>query len=122
MTYYFTGTNTAVYRASIVEDELIIESTFSIMKEDVVEVSNAFGLMGIKIEPIVENYVQSYGKINPLNANVRKDMLYRITQDYSIYSLGRFATWRNITLDDVYLDVLKIKSWINQSEYDRIIK
>lgn len=122
LTYYFTGTNTAVYRASIVEDELIIESTFEILKQDITEVSNAFGLMGIKLEPIIENYEQKYGKITPWDDAERKRVLYQLTKEYGIYSLGRFATWRNITLDDVYDDILKIKKWINQSEYDRIIK
>lgn len=121
MTYYFTGANTAVYRASIVEDELIIESTFDITKDDVTEVTNAFGLMGIKLESIIENYVQVYGKITPWCDSERKTILYKLTKEHNIYSLGRFATWRNIQLDDVYKDILRIKEWVNKSDYDKVI-
>lgn len=122
MTYYFTGANTAVYRASIVEDELIIESTFDITKEDFTEVINAFGLMGIKLEPIVENYVQVYGKISTWCDDERKTILYKLTKEHNIYSLGRFATWKNIQLDDVYNDILRIKEWVNLNEYDKVVK
>jgi hypothetical protein len=122
MTYYFTGANTAVYRASIVEDELIIESTFCITKDDVREVTNAFGLMGLKLEPIIENYEQKYGKITPWRDTDRKAILYKITKEHNIYSLGRFATWRNIQLDDVYNDILRIKELVNLNEYDRVIR
>jgi hypothetical protein len=121
MTYYFTG-STFVYRASIVEDELIIESNDVIFQQDVNDVMNAFGLTGCSLELVLENYEQRYGKMVPWSDDERKKILFQLTKDFNIYSVGRFATWRNITLDDVYNDVLRIKSWVNLNEYDRVVK
>jgi len=121
MTNYYTGATTAVYRASIVGDELIIESAFDIIKEDIEQVLNSFGLMGIRVLPIIENYEQKYGKITPWCDDERKAILYKLTKEHNIYSLGRFAVWRNIQLDDVYNDILRIKEWSNLNEYDKIV-
>lgn len=121
MTYYFTG-NTFVYRASIVEDELIIESTYFIQQQDTNDVINAFGLTGCELELVVENYEQKYGKIVPWPDEERKKILFQLTKEFNIYSVGRFATWRNITLDDVYDDVVSIKEWVKLNEYDRVVR
>ncbi len=48
----------------------------------------------------------------------RKALLHHLTITHGIYSLGRFATWRNILLDDVYEDVFAIRKMIHQSHYD----
>jgi hypothetical protein len=121
MTNYYTGASTAVYRASIVGNELIIESSFDILKTDIEQVLTSFGLMGIRATPIIENYEQKYGKLTSIDDNIRKKIIYQLTKEHNIYSLGRFATWRNIQLDDIYNDVLRIKEWANKSDYDRIV-
>ena len=49
------------------------------------------------------------GKIVPLPDAARKRLLFRLTHEHGIYSLGRFATWRNVLLDDVVNDIAVIK-------------
>ncbi len=49
------------------------------------------------------------GKIRPIEEKVRKAFMLYLTDTWHIYSLGRFACWRNILLDDVVQDVKKIE-------------
>jgi hypothetical protein len=67
--------------------------------------------------------VTKYGKIVPLETEVRREVLRAITDQTCIYSLGRFATWRQVLLDDVVDDVLKIEGWMTSksSAYQRAL-
>ena len=122
MTNYYTGTNTSIYRASISGNEVIIESSFPINADDINIIKQSFGLDAVYFYQLLFNYEQKNGKITPFDDEVRKNIIFQLTRDHGIYSLGRFATWRNIVLDDVYKDILRIKEWSNQSEYDRVIR
>jgi hypothetical protein len=57
-----------------------------------------------------------------MNEEIRKEFIFKTTVQNNIYSLGRFATWRNLIMDDVYKDIQVIKKLMNQSNYDRVIK
>lgn len=122
MTYYYTDPTTTVYRASLNGNELIIESTLEITKEDYKMVKRSMGLSGLFPFQTLENYIQKMGKIVPIDDDLRKELIYNMTKDYGVYSLGRFATWRNLILDDVFKDIQHIKEMINKSNYDRCIK
>jgi hypothetical protein len=63
----------------------------------------------------ITNGQQSYGKIVPIDEYERQKFILWATQNHNIYSLGRFATWRNILLDDVMKDIKIINSFILQS-------
>lgn len=122
-TVYFPHPAMSVYRASMTGDVLIIESIAGaihpdeISPDDLHEVLQAFGLQqSIDSLGTVE---QKYGKIAPISDAVRRELLFRITHDYNIYSLGRFAIWRNILLDDVVQDIDVIKRLMKSgSAYD----
>ena len=122
MTVYFPSPKTVVYRASISESELIIESTYPVSPDDISTVRWAMGLMTMRPECICLNYEQSNGKISPMDENIRKEFIFKTTVENNIYSLGRFATWRNIIMDDIYNDIRVIKKLMNQSNYDKVIK
>lgn len=122
MTVYFPSPETMVYRASISESELIIESIYPITIKDVSTVRWAMGMMLMRPECICFNDEQLNGKISPMNEEIRKEFIYKTTVQNNIYSLGRFATWRNLIMDDVYKDIQVIKKLMNQSNYDRVIK
>jgi hypothetical protein len=64
---------------------------------------------------------QKYGKIIPLPDAVRKRVLHRLTQEHGIFSLGRFATWRNVLLDDVVQDIAVLRKLMKASQYERKI-
>lgn len=66
-------------------------------------------------DSIIENAVINHipiGKIMPIDERVRKQFILHLTEDYKIFSLGRFACWRNILLDDVVQDVKRIEAMI----------
>lgn len=57
---------------------------------------------------------QEYGKLMPLDRDARQTFILAMTDQYSCYSVGRFATWRQILLDDVVNDVKLVDTWITQ--------
>lgn len=108
-TVYFPEPHLSVYRASITGNLLIVESkSNAFADEDEDAVNAAFGLYREQAE-MIEQVQQKYGKIAPIDEALRKQILFKLTHDHKIYSLGRFATWRNILLDDVVDDIAAIK-------------
>lgn len=119
-TVYFPTDEHSLYRASITGDLLICEfagfgTEHAAALEDVLW---AFGLD--EIDPI-DKVGQEYGKIAPVDERLRKHLVHRLTTDHNIYSLGRFATWRNLLLDDVVQDAAVIKRLIHATPYERRI-
>ena len=99
-------------------DVLIVETTGDdLALEELSDVLDAFGLDQVS-EPL-GTVKQSFGKIAPIDAAIRKNLLFRLTHERNIYSLGRFATYRNILLDDVVADIGHIKRMlVSDSAYD----
>lgn len=63
---------------------------------------------------------QKYGKIVPIDEDIRQAFILWATDNFNVYSLGRFATWRNILLDDVAKDLQRIKGFMQmRSKYYR---
>lgn len=120
-TIYYPSPSTAAYRASITGNLLIVESVddAGYVSSDLLEVLDSFGLTEDDIEVIDENHKQSYGKIAPIDENFRRFVVEILSQKHGIYSLGRFATWRNILLDDVLQDLNVVKRLINADSYTR---
>lgn len=108
-TIYYPAPSTNLYRASITGDVLIAEISGDFFDEyDLHTIEQSFGisLNGAEDLGAVE---QKYGKIEPIDSEIRKALLFSITHQHGVYSLGRFATWRNILLDDVVDDIAVIK-------------
>jgi hypothetical protein len=104
-TVYFPSPDTDVYRASITGDTLIIEAVGP--NFDISEIMSVFGATAW--ESIVTTE-QRYGKIDyPEDQLARRGLLAQLTIDHGIYSLGRFATWRNVLLDDLPHDCRVIR-------------
>ena len=115
-TVYFPESGLNVYRASITGDVIIIECMAAPDEEDLDAVEHAFG---VTLPPVsaMERVEQKYGKIAPIGDAQRKELLFRLTHEHNIYSLGRFATWRNILLDDVVNDIAVIKRLLKSDAY-----
>ena len=129
-TVYFPAPHLRVFRASITGDILIVESVAyenappSAHMSDEAELSTilyAFGIGDMRddLEPL-EKVNQKYGKIVPLPSDQRHAILYELTTRFGVYSLGRFATWRNILLDDVAQDIVTVDRLVNASDYGRL--
>ena len=122
-TVYFPDPDTSIYRASITGSLLIVEEVASKTEEEapLVWVEQAFGINGEALEPLGQSE-QSYGKVDELPALERKRILYELTTRHGIYSLGRFATWRNILLDDVVDDIVVIKRLLKSGTHYEVRK
>lgn len=116
-TVYFPTEAHSAYRASITGDLLIVEFVGEPFGDWMEDVDEAFALRG-NIDRL-GSVEQKYGKIEPVDDSERKAIVARLTTQYNIFSLGRFATWRNLLLDDVLDDAEKIKRLIHASDYDR---
>lgn len=120
-TVYFTDPEHDLYRASITGSTLIAEFAGPPEESDFwqSDLRDAFWLRHIPKED--ERIQQRYGKIAPIDEAVRKSLVAFLTERYGIFSIGRFATWRNILLDDVVQDTEVLKRLIKSSAYDRRI-
>lgn len=105
------------YRASITGRQLIIEFAQEPDSNHIswiAEVLKAFGFPKMTAfgEPSIK--FQKYGKLLPIDEEKRHAFILMLSDRYGIYSLGRFATWRQILLDDVVHDVEVIDNFITQ--------
>lgn len=115
-TVYFPLLNTSCYRASITGETLIAEY---VGEADDHDVFRPFGLKREDVLPLDEAR-QRYGKINEIDDRIRKRFMLEATMKHNIFSLGRFATWRNILLDDVVKDIGVVKRLMRSNAYDQL--
>lgn len=107
------------YRISITGASLIIEGTGDPPSYHSPIIDLATDLLGI--DPIrLDNprmEIQRYAKILPIDEDERKRFLAWATDNFGIYSLGRFATWRpSLLLDDLVNDIRLIERWATASD------
>lgn len=120
-TIYYPEKSLSTYRASITGNVLIVESTLDdSIKMRAESVADDFGV-DLPADFNVEEFTQRMGKIVDLPAEQRRAILYHLTREHNIYSIGRFAAHRNILLDDVVQDLESVAQLINSSEYSRNI-
>jgi len=120
-TLYFPSPLTNIYRASMTGDLLIVEyldiALGGVSQSDLLHVCDCFGLPRT-VHPLDDTHRQPYGKIDPLPAEQRRALLLEMTVRCGLFSLGRFATWRNILLDDVLTDLRHIQTMAKYGAYD----
>lgn len=115
-TIYYPDPDLPVYRATLTGEDLIVESVGEIDDIEIGEVCYSFGMKRSQMH-FLEQQDQKYGKIAPVDERVRRQFILDMTMRLRIYSLGRFGTWRNILLDDVYDDIAAIERLINSDGY-----
>ena len=116
-TVYYADQDLPVYRASITGDLLIVEGIINDAGVWLSDVLEPFGLSKSSVTEI-ETAEQRYGKISPIEDAWRKRFIFSLSQNFGIYSLGRFATWRNLLLDDLINDINVIKKLILSNSYE----
>lgn len=123
-TIYYTDADVPYYRASLVGNRLIIEFITNPTEENhpmfIDRVLDDFGINGRVFNIKVTQ--QKFGKIVPIDDGLRKEFIYSMTREHNIYSLGRFATWRQILVDDVISDLKVIKSIMSGEERSRLYR
>jgi hypothetical protein len=124
-TIYYPDPLVPYYRISLIGDVVISEY---ISEPDTAIGPHLMGVLmddfGVQPESIIEmsQSQQTYGKIQPIDENLRKQFIFEMTTKNNIYSLGRFATWRQLLLDDVVEDCQHIERFINSSSgYSRLM-
>lgn len=129
-TVYDPHPSNPIYRYSITKDILIVETIMPVERHMLeVYVQNYIDLIfgiparnGIVTEIPSMHKGNANGKLSLINDAVRKDFLHRLSRDHNVYSLGRFATWRNLLMDDLPKDINFIKLLMNRgSDYDAMI-
>jgi len=128
-TIYFPDAELRAFRASITGDLMIVESmngnphdNFEFPSDrygEACEVARAFGLEFDSHFETLDSVDQKYGKIVEIPRRQREAILYELTRDFNVFSVGRFATWRNILLDDVVHDIGVVERLMNASTYGR---
>lgn len=127
-TMYYPGADTDYYRASFTGDLLTIEYTKAPTDPlyAVGRVLHDFGLTPLfqLVSPDgVTVKRQEYGKLLPVNDQWRRAFIVYLTTRYNMYSVGRFATWRQILLDDVVTDVRQVARMIeDRTPYLRMLR
>lgn len=114
-TIYFPDPATSLYRASITGNLLIAEYAGDADDYDLFE---AFGLHKSNCRAH-DTTSQRYGKIAPIDERWRRNFILQASLQHNIYSVGRFATWRNILLDDVLHDLYVVKKLIGGDNYNK---
>jgi hypothetical protein len=121
-TIYYPAPNNPIYRASITGNRIIIEYIHDPCFPDIPSLHHSvektledFGINNCVLAGFTENK-QPFGKIVPIDSSVRKNFIHTMSQDMQIYSLGRFATWRQILLDDLVGDIKFIEEFIVQKD------
>lgn len=124
-TIYFPADDLKTYRASITGNTFIIEMVEGGKGYLATEHELAYIVKKFGIEPhqcdldSVETVDQKYGKIVDMPTDMRQAILYDMTAKHDVFSVGRFATWRNLLLDDVVGDLKKLEALIGATDYNR---
>ena len=118
-TIYYPRMDSLVYRATLTGDDMIIECVQGTTESDVANivmyVCDSFGVNFHTLPLTYGLHTQKFGKISSINDSTRKNYIVDLTDELNIYSLGRFAIWKNILLDDV-VDDLYIIQKLNQAD------
>tara|TARA_R100000306_G_scaffold37149_1_gene37404 strand:- start:1452 stop:2447 length:996 start_codon:yes stop_codon:yes gene_type:complete len=124
-TIYYPDPLIPFYRISVIGDVVISEF---IRKPDTAigphimsALMDDFGIKPTLIVDMKESN-QKYGKIEVINEELRKEFIFEMTSKHGIYSVGRFATWRQLLLDDVVEDIQHVERFIRaRSNYVRLM-
>lgn len=126
-TIYFPEHHIGAYRASITGSKLIVEMISNPLlgvpgycaekkrRDIALDILDCFGIRAnlgnIQIKQ------QAFGKIVPIDESLRKQFIMGMTNQSNIYSLGRFATWRNLLLDDLVKDIEVINDFVTTKDH-----
>lgn len=113
-TVYFPDPSTSIYRASITGDLLIVEAMEEVISGEMLSVLSAFNITHVDK---IDSDIQHWGKIIPIDSTIRRSLIFQLSSQHRLFSLGRFATWRNILLDDLVQDYAIILNLIRSDLY-----
>jgi len=127
-TIYYPDSSSPVIRASLTNSLLQIELVEGYKDDWLVNGDQAW-----KPEPLTHSILsdfgledfpfsfelkaQKYAKISSIPESERRRFIMWATDNYGVYSLGRFAIWKpGLLLDDVFHDIMKIQKMMNSGD------
>lgn len=111
----WAGSNVDTVADSWMEDQSRVLSSI------VQPVLHDFGLEDNWVRYTVKR--QRYAKILPVDDRARKRFIMWATDNWGIYSLGRFAVWKpGLLLDDVFHDIQAIQRMMDSTNYQGKVK
>lgn len=129
-TVYFPYHSTA-YRATLENSVLKVEcfcgpwEVWRTYEEFISSVAKPFGLEDIATKWVQPEQTTCHrlGKLLPPTYDdaERRAKIFALSHNYGIYSLGRYATMRNIGLDDIAKDIGVIKKLIEVDSYGTVL-
>jgi hypothetical protein len=122
-TIYFPESRFNIYRATLERGLFIIEYMDMGTESPIDEFEEVIGCFGLpfsrslfdEVEP-KDFHIQEYGKIVDMDDSLRREIIYQLTDQFNIYSVGRFATWRPLRADQLVKDVYKVERMIKQGQ------
>jgi hypothetical protein len=120
-TIYFPGDTVHFYRASMVGSRMIVETRREPMAmyyvpDSAQQLLRQAGMyFGIDQEwKEITTKRQEYGKIVPIaDPEEGREFIYIMSQELGLYSVGRFALWRQLLLDDIVHDIQVVERLIS---------
>lgn len=108
-TLYVPSRDYQTYRITIHNQEVMVEHVISGHPYQESEVEDLIGWLGVGIKDLelVSSHIQEFGKIIPIEEMVRKRIMYQLTSKANVVSLGRYATWKSLRVEDVVEDAVK---------------
>jgi hypothetical protein len=121
-TIYVPEPDYMTYRVTLQGRSLIFEGTENydgkVPGTEIDELLEYFGLSHPDAQ--LESYHhQPYGKIAEVPDSIRRAIILSLTDNYNIYSLGRFAIWKPIRTDHLVKDLEQIQSMMMVSDERR---
>jgi hypothetical protein len=124
---YIPGPHDPVSKVSISDDRAILEYPMNAFDDDMSHVTDEHIRKHIlrytNCYPLVtiDRRILKVMKILPMDEAMRRDCMVRLTKDFGIWSLGRYATWRpGYMLDEVPGDCRNILAYVGDEM--RLIK
>lgn len=131
-TIYYPEENCPIIRATLTKTLLQVELVEGYDRNNLAwplecvmkTVISDLGIGKIVPDYEIELKKQKYAKISPIPERDRRRFMIWATDNYGVYSVGRFATWKpGLLLDDVFSDIVKVQAMIrNSSNYDGRLK
>jgi hypothetical protein len=121
-TFYVITASNPIYRITIQFNQLIVESMRDVGIDDIKSLLCVIGLESEFVDLEVPKVVMSpYGKISPIDEDIRRRIIMKLTNDYKIFSFGRYAVWKpKLMIDDLLEDAEKINRQIKIGDTRRI--
>jgi len=117
--YYRVSITGNQFIAEFIKDPLVhygVNFDANMLKDLSMVLAREFGIHNLRLKNGFEVKEQKYGKLVPIDDCQRKEFIMYLTDQYGIYSLGRFATWRQLLLDDIVDDVKIIEQLIDRRD------